>query len=107
MSSDAKRLTLCAVGDNQRKLPKLSAHVALGMAQTFTNFSADYRLKEAARRPIQNESGHFVDTFAFSNEKQAEGRAAQKHESRAVRGFEYGGPSRTRTYDQRIMSPLL
>ena len=29
----------------------------------------------------------------------------QKHESRAVRGFEYGGPSRTRTYDQGIMSP--
>ena len=28
----------------------------------------------------------------------------QKHESRAVRGFEYGGPSRTRTYDQGIMS---
>jgi hypothetical protein len=32
---------------------------------------------------------------------------AQKHESRAVRGFLYGGPSRTRTYDQGIMSPLL
>ena len=29
---------------------------------------------------------------------------AQK--SRAVRGFEYGGPSRTRTCDQGIMSPL-
>ena len=28
----------------------------------------------------------------------------QKHESRAMRGFEYGGPSRTRTYDQGIMS---
>ena len=31
-------------------------------------------------------------------------RWSQKHESRAVRGFEYGGPSRTRTYDQGIMS---
>lgn len=28
-------------------------------------------------------------------------------ESRAVRGFQGGGPTRTRTVDQRIMSPLL
>ena len=35
----------------------------------------------------------------------ARGLNPQKHESRAVRGFEYGGPSRTRTYDQGIMSP--
>ena len=31
----------------------------------------------------------------------------QKHKSRAVRGFEFGGPSRTRTYDQGIMSLFL
>ena len=28
----------------------------------------------------------------------------RKHKSRAMRGFEFGGPTRTRTVDQRIMS---
>ncbi len=32
---------------------------------------------------------------------------AQERKSRAMRGFLYGGPTRTRTVDQRIMSPLL
>ncbi|NBK40032.1 hypothetical protein EON09_16045 [Pseudomonas soli] len=33
------------------------------------------------------------------------GYGCQTHESRAMRGFEGGGPTRTRTVDQRIMSP--
>ena len=40
----------------------------------------------------------FLGVFEKQNPK------PRKHESRAVRGFEYGGPSRTRTYDQGIMS---
>ena len=53
-----------------------------------------------------------VRDFQMAKEVSAAGEPAllrwsQKHESRAVRGFEYGGPSRTRTYDQGIMSPLL
>ena len=31
----------------------------------------------------------------------------QAIKSRALRGFRSGGPTRTRTVDQRIMSPLL
>ena len=54
--------------------------------------------------PVFLKCGGFVDGNRFLELFEKPKPTPQKHESRAVRGFEYGGPSRTRTYDQGIMS---
>ena len=48
--------------------------------------------------------GRFVDANRFLGGFEKQNPKPRKHKSRAVRGFEFGGPSRTRTYDQGIMS---
>ena len=54
--------------------------------------------------PVFLKCGRFVDGKQFLGRFEKQNPKPRKHESRAVRGFEYGGPSRTRTYDQGIMS---
>ena len=85
-------------------LQKVLGHATLAMTQKYAHFSPGHMKDVENLNPMANRNGHFLDTLAFSAKTQTEKPGSKNDESRAVRGFEYGGPSRTRTYDQGIMS---
>ena len=88
-------------------LQKVLGHATLAMTQKYQHFSPGHMAVVVNLNPMANRTGHFLDTLAVSSEKHAEKPEAKNDESHVIRGFQDGGPSRTRTYDQGIMSPLL
>ncbi len=88
-------------------LQKVSGHSTLAMTQKCAHFSPAHMADVVNLNPLANRTGHFLDTLAISAKIHAKNPEAKNDESRAMRGFQGGGPSRTRTYDQGIMSPLL
>lgn len=61
-----------------------------------------------AKNSLKNaKCGRFVDGRRFLQSLRYRFQDAKNDESHVTRGFEDGGPNRTRTCDQRIMSPLL
>ncbi len=88
-------------------LQRVLGHASLQMTMRYAHFSPGHMAEVVHLHPLAGRCGPFVDQ---GEEMKSEGGAisvGQKGESRAMRGFEGGGPTRTRTVDQRIMSPLL
>ena len=88
-------------------LQKVLGHATLAMTQKYAHFCPGHMKDVVNLNPMANRNGHFLDTLALSAKIQTEKPESKNDESHAMRGFEDGGPSRTRTYDQGIMSPLL
>ena len=88
-------------------LQKVLGHATLAMTQKYAHFSPGHMKDVVNLNPMANRNGHFLDTLAFSAKIHAKKPEPKNDESHVIRGFEDGGPSRARTCDQRIMSPLL
>ena len=104
-------------------LLRVRGHSTLAMTQKYAHFSPGHMAEvvslnplagifeknhdaRAARiQPSKNEIGRILDGTTFLQCFGLNFPSPRNDESHAVRGFQSGGPSRTRTYDQGIMSP--